>query len=182
MSNNRPPRTTSAQHLDEAADPTEKSKSQRKREMSALQDLAAELLLLPKNRYANLSLNEDLVNALETMHQTRSHEGRRRHMQYIGKLMRHLDENDIAAIHTAIDDWKGIGKAQTILLHRLENWRAELLANDQALTELLHDHPSVDAQALRTTIRNARKEVADNKPPHHFRELYRILKELVNSK
>ena len=53
-----------------------------------------------------------------------------------------------------------------------------MLADDQALTELLNRHPDVDVQHMRTLIRNARKEQAENKPPKAYREIFQILKQL----
>ena len=81
-----------------------------------------------------------------------------------------------------IDSWKGVSKAETAALHALERRRDKLLADDKALTELLAEHPELDAQHLRTLIRNARKEQAENKPPKAYREIFQILKDLQASK
>ena len=53
------------------------------------------------------------------------------------------------------------------------------LADDKALTQLLEEHPHLDVQHLRTLIRNARKEQAENKPPKAYREIFQILKDLA---
>jgi ribosome-associated protein len=71
-----------------------------------------------------------------------------------------------------------MSKAETAALHALERRRDKLLADDKALTDLLGEHPHLDAQQLRTLIRNARKEQAENKPPKAYREIFQILKEL----
>jgi ribosome-associated protein len=63
----------------------------------------------------------------------------------------------------------------------LERLRDDLLANDARLTQLLNEYPNSDLQNLRTLIRNARKEKAENKPPKAFREIFQILKALEAS-
>ena len=84
----------------------------------------------------------------------------------------------MAVIQRTIDSWKGASKAETAALHALERRREKLLADDKALTQLLEEHPHLDVQQLRTLIRNARKEVAESKPPKAYREIFQILKDL----
>jgi ribosome-associated protein len=159
----------------------EKSKSQRKRDMLDLQQLAVRLCELPAARLANLPLTEALADAVNEMQRVRSHEGKRRHLQYLGKLMRTLDEVAIAAISLEIDKMSGQHQACTDELHQLERWRADLLKEDQAITLLLQAYPRADGQRLRTLVRNARAEVAKNSPARNFRELFRMLKQLRNA-
>lgn len=170
-------------HSTESTDlarPHEKSKSQRKRDMLALQQLAVRLCELPSERLSNLPLTEALADALDEMQRVRSHEGKRRHLQYLGKLMRALDDAAITAIGTEIDKFSGQHQACTDELHQLERWREDLLKDDRAITLLLQTYPDTDAQRLRTLVRNARAEVAQDKPARHFRELFRMLKQLRN--
>jgi ribosome-associated protein len=77
-----------------------------------------------------------------------------------------------------IDSWKGASKSETAAMHALEKRRDKLLADDKALTELKEQYPQADVQQLRTLIRNARKEQAENKPPKAYREIFQILKQL----
>ncbi|HTH44686.1 MAG TPA: ribosome biogenesis factor YjgA, partial [Oxalicibacterium sp.] len=120
----------------------------------------------------------DVREAILECQQIKDHEGRRRQLQYVGKKMRTLNEEEIAAIQTVIDSWKGASKSETAALHAVERKRDKLLADDQALTQLLTEHPQLDVQQLRTLIRNARKEQAENKPPKAYREIFQILKSL----
>ena len=60
---------------------------------------------------------------------------------------------------------------------RLEQWRERLIADDAALTEFASEHAGADLQAMRTLIRNARKEIAESKPPRAQRELFRVLRD-----
>lgn len=154
------------------------SKSELKRQMSELQKLGEELVAEPRDRVKRVPMPEDVKDAILMCQTITNHEGRRRQMQFVGKKMRTLDEEELAAIRRTIDSWKGLSKADTAALHALERRRERLLADDNALTVLLSEHPELDVQHLRTLIRNARKEQAENKPPKAFREIYQILKDL----
>jgi ribosome-associated protein len=92
--------------------------------------------------------------------------------------MRALDDAEIAAIEARLEAIKGVNKVEIAKFHHLERLREDLLNNDARLTQLIQDHPGLDLQNLRTLIRNARKEKAENKPPKAFRELFQILKAL----
>src|SRR2546426_10996192 len=136
------------------------SKSQLKREMTALQKLGAELIAEPRDRVKRVPMPEDVRDAILACQQITSHEGRRRQLQYVGKKMRTLDEDELAAIQKTLDSWKGLSKADTAAMHALERRRDKLLSDDTAFTDLLAQHPEIDVQQLRTLIRNARKELA----------------------
>ncbi|MDQ9170297.1 ribosome biogenesis factor YjgA [Oxalobacteraceae bacterium R-40] len=157
------------------------SKSQLKREMTALQKLGEELLAEPKERIKRLPLPEDVRDAILECQTIKSHEGRRRQLQYVGKKMRSLEEEEVAAVQKMLDSWRGASKADTAALHALERRRDKLLKDDDALTALLTEYPQADVQQLRTLIRNARKEQAENKPPKAYREIFQILKELQSA-
>jgi ribosome-associated protein len=154
------------------------SKSQLKREMTALQKLGSELVEEARDRVKRIPMPEDVRDAILECQQIKDHEGRRRQLQYVGKKMRSLNEEEVAVIQATIDSWKGASKSETAALHALERRRDKLLADDEALTLLLSRHPQVDGQHLRTLIRNARKEVSENKPPKAYREIYQLLKSL----
>lgn len=154
------------------------SKSQLKREMTALQKLGEELIAQSRERVKSVPMPEDVREAILECQSIKDHEGRRRQLQFVGKKMRSLEEGEIALIQKSIDSWKGMSKADTAALHALERRRDKLLADDGALTELLADYPQVDVQHLRTLIRNARREQAESKPPKAYREIFQILKQL----
>ncbi|MES2069765.1 MAG: ribosome biogenesis factor YjgA [Pseudomonadota bacterium] len=158
------------------------SKSQLKREMTALQKLGQELVEQPRDRVKRVPMPEDVRDAILECQQIKDHEGRRRQMQYVGKKMRTLDEEEIAAIQKTLDSWKGLSKSDTAAMHALERRREKLLTDSNALTELLEQNPELDVQHLRTLIRNARKEQAENKPPKAYREIFQILKQISAAK
>ena len=157
---------------------TRPSKSQRKRDMTALQKLGQQLVDAPTDRVKRIDLPDNLRAAIDECRGIKSHEGKRRQLQFIGKIMRGLDEADIAVINKAIESWRGQSKAETAAMHALERQREKLLANDAALTSLLAENPQIDVQHLRNLIRNARKEQTENKPPKAYREIFQILKQL----
>jgi len=154
------------------------SKSQLKREMTALQKLGEDLVAESRDRVKRVPMPEDVRDAILECQQIKDHEGRRRQMQYVGKKMRSLEPDEIAAIQRTLDSWKGLSKADTAAMHALERGREKLLADDGALTELMAEHPDLDVQHMRTLIRNARKEQAESKPPKAYREIFQILKQL----
>jgi ribosome-associated protein len=154
------------------------SKSELKRQMTALQKLGAELIAEARDRIKRMPMPEDVREAILECQLITDHEGRRRQLQYVGKKMRSLEEHELAAIQKMLDSWKGASKSETAALHAVERKRDKLLADDNALTVLLEQNPQLEAQHLRTLIRNARKEQAENKPPKAYRELFQILKSL----
>jgi ribosome-associated protein len=154
------------------------SKSELKRQSNDLQKLGEQLVDAPRDRVKKVPMPEDVREAILTCQTISNHEGRRRALQFVGKKMRTLDEEEVAVIQRTIDSWKGASKAETAALHALERRREKLLADDKALTQLLEEHPELDVQQLRTLIRNARKEVAESKPPKAYREIFQILKDL----
>lgn len=155
------------------------SKSELKRQSDALQKLGEQLIEAPRDRVKRVPMPDDLRDAILMCQTITNHEGKRRQVQFVGKLMRSLDEEEVGVIQRTIESWKGTSKAEAAALHALERRRDKLLADDKALTQLLEEHPELDVQHLRTLIRNARKEQADNKPPKAYREIFQILKDLA---
>lgn len=159
------------------------SKSQIKRDMHALLDLGKQLIELPDERLKQLPLAERLYEAIRLAQRTTSREGRRRQTHFVGKLMRDAPADDIRA---QLDVWQNGSREETAAMHRLESLRDQLLTDDAALTALLNAHPDADAQALRATIRAARKEALGNaalqpgqEPQRkHYRALFQALKAL----
>ncbi|MEC5217230.1 ribosome-associated protein [Actimicrobium sp. GrIS 1.19] len=154
------------------------SKSQLKRDMTALQKLGAELVAEARDRVKRVPMPEDVREAILECQLIKDHEGRRRQLQYVGKKMRTLNEEELAAIQRTLDSWRGLSKADTNAMHALERRRDKLLTDEKVLTDLLSQNPELDAQHLRGLIRNARKEQAENKPPKAYRELFQILKQV----
>ena len=153
------------------------SKTRLKQESHALQELGEAVVALPDARLDGLGIAEQLLDAIRTFKKTRTHEGRRRQMQYIGKLMR---VHDVEPIRQAVADMQ-LGRAKdSLALHQAERWRAELIADDAAATKWIAAHPTTDAQQLRSLIRAARKDAAlvpEKRSGRAFRELFQFIKE-----
>lgn len=152
------------------------SKSALKRQAHEQQALGEALAALPEGRLAAIEMPETLRDALREYQRTKSHEGRRRQRQLIGKLMR---QADLAPLQEAVAEAQ-LGRAHDALaLHQAEHWRVELVASDDALTRWLAEHPGTETQQLRTLIRNARKEATLPPEQRHgraWRELFQLIK------
>ena len=109
----------------------------------------------------------------------RSRAAAARQRQYIGKLMRAIDP---APIQAQLDAFKGVSAAENAKLHQAEKWRDKLIADNEALTLFLNQFPDADATHLRQLIRNARDEAVRNKPPRAFREIFRVIREVQQSR
>jgi ribosome-associated protein len=157
------------------------SKTQLKQQSHDLQTLGTQLAALSDDRLAATDMPEALRDALLEFRRTKSHEGRRRQMQYVGKLMRKADE---AVLREAVAE-ATIGSARaTLALHEAERWRAELIADDEALPRWLLKHPDTDTQQLRSLIRAARRTAElppEARQPKSFRELFQFLKPMIAS-
>jgi ribosome-associated protein len=162
--------------------PGKPSKTRRKQTSHDLQDLGEALMELPATRLAKLDLPESLRDAIDELRRVRSHEGRRRHLQYIGKLMRHVDPEPL---REAVAAFRLPSAKETLALHEAERWRARLVSDDNALTVWLREHPETDAQALRSLIRSARKDRAEAeaaaagsepRKSRAWRELFQLVK------
>lgn len=156
------------------------SKTQLKQESHDLQALGEQLAELSDERLSRLDIPDTLRDAIVEYGRTRSHEGRRRQMQYIGKLMRGADEAPLREAVAAAE----LGSAtQALQLHEIERWRAELIADDEAMTRWLQAHPDTDAQQLRSLVRAARRDAAgadvSQRQPRSARELFQFLKPWV---
>jgi len=154
------------------------SKTRRKREMHELQALGVALARLSDSQLEIIEIPEKLLAAVLEAKRIKSHEAKRRQMQYIGRLMRELDP---APIRARLAELEGSSAQATARHRRLESWRSRLLGDDEALTAFAAEYPGADLQALRTLIRNARKEASLGKPPRAYRELFRVLKEIGSS-
>ena len=153
------------------------SKSQLKREMHALQALGETLIAMKPAERARFPLSDDMLRAIEETSRIRSHEGRRRHMQYVGKLIRKEDLTAIQGVFDAIEQEK---EQRDHAFHRLEKWRDRLVdEGDDAVNLFIADYPNADRQALRQLVRNARKEREQGKPPTSSRKLFKHLRDTL---
>jgi ribosome-associated protein len=153
------------------------SKTRLKQASHELQDLGEAVVALPDSRLDGLAISETLLDAIRQYRKTRTHEAKRRQMQYIGKLMR---KNDVEPIRQAVTDMQ-LGRAKdSLALHQAERWRAELVADDDAATRWINEHPTTDVQQLRSLVRAARKDAAlvpEKRSGRAYRELFQFINE-----
>lgn len=158
------------------------SKSQLKRDSHDLQTLGEALATMPKDRLADIGLPESLGDAIDDYRRTKTFEGKRRQMQYIGKLLRGCDAEPIKEAVASFQ----LGHARNALaLHDAERWRAELVASDGALTRWVAEYPQSDVQKMRALIRNARKDATaapENRSGRGFRELFQYVKQVLEGR
>jgi len=178
MRHHHPPHTSEDpdQSDSEGAENLPPSKSQRKRESTALQVMGAELVALSRDQLKKIDLPDNLLLAVRDCQRFTSHGAISRQMQYIGKLMRGIDPAPIQAV---LDEINGVSAAANARQHALERLRVRLLEDEAVLGEIARDHPGTDITHLRQLRRNALKEQEHKKPPRAFREIFRVLRELT---
>ncbi len=153
-----------------------KSRTQVKREAEALQVLGSKLVELSKSQLLKIPMDVKLTEAVHEANNIKHREGLRRHLQYIGKLMR---SNDHEAITEAYERVKGEGQDNAKALQLSELWRDRLIQDPKNIAKFITEFPSDDIQLLRQLVRNAQKEISLQKPPTSSRKLFRFLREAI---
>jgi ribosome-associated protein len=165
----------------------ENSRTELKHESEDLQKLGIRLMELRRDLFERLQLPERLVEAMDEAKRITNFEGKRRQMQYVGKLMRGLEEEQLAAARTALDEQHQGSARESLALHDAERWRDDLIDKEEALEAWITAHPDTDTQQLRALIRQARKERMPSQDetsrglvPRHgraYREIFQLVKE-----
>jgi ribosome-associated protein len=163
------------------------SRTDLKRESTELQKLGESLLTLRADLMQGLPLSEKLQEAIAESKRITNFEGKRRQMQFIGKLMRGLDEETLQAIRDALEVQQKGSASDAMALHEAERWRDDLIARPDALAEWLRAHPETDTQQLRALIRQAHKDVQPDQDAiskglaprqgRAYREIFQLVKE-----
>jgi ribosome-associated protein len=154
----------------------EKSKTQVKRELHALQDLGQRLTTLKLDLLNKLPLTDELRRALAEAPKHTANAAKKRHVQFIGRLMR---DQDTDAILTLLDQLDASTRQYNERFHNLERWRDRLLnGDDDTLEKFVGEYPDADRQHLRQLIRQGQHELAQNKPPAASRKIFKYIREL----
>lgn len=161
----------------------EASKTDLKRESTELQKIGEDLLTLRASLFDKLPLSEKLVDAVIEARRITNFEGKRRQMQFIGKLMRLLDPATLDLVRVAIGEQHSAPAEETATLHEAERWRDRLIADDDAIGGWIETHPGTDIQQLRALVRQARKDIKAGKPGEAPRQgkAYREVFQLVRA-
>jgi len=167
---------TSDTHKDEDQLYDGPSKSQVKRDCHDLVDLGEKIIKLKAEERQSLELPDELEAAVKTALKISSRSGLKRQRQYIGKLLRSLEHEDIEQRVRKIQHRHDTNTAQ---FKRLEKWRDALIDNDkQILNEIIERHPDIDRQHINQLIRAAHQEKTKEKAPASSRKLFKYLRDL----
>ena len=163
------------------------SRTDLKRESTELQKLGEDLLTLRAGLLERLNLPEKLAEAVAEAKRITNFEGKRRQMQFIGKLMRKQEDSTLDAIRAVLEEQRSGSAADALALHQAETWRAQLITDENALDLWLKAYPATDTQQLRALIRQARKDAKPEKPgaaPRHgraYREIFQLVRDQLSS-
>ena len=171
---------------------SEASRTELKRESTELQKLGEDLLTLRADLSKSLDLPEKLSEALADARRITNFEGKRRQMQFVGKLMRQLEPDTLTAVRAALQEQHQGSAKQTLALHQAEQWRDRLIAQDEAFGDWIQQFPGTDTQQLRALIRQARKDapapdkaaVSQGLAPRQgraYREIFQLVREQLGS-
>ncbi len=170
------------------------SRTDRKKDSDDRQELGVELLTLRNDLTERLHtqghMGDQLREALAEARRITNFEGKRRQMQYVGKLMRKLSDESIEAVKDALNEQRMGSTKDTLALHLAESWRDRLMADDSAVQEWMNAYPGTDSQQLRALVRQARKDDATTKADiakgllprqsRSYREIFQLIKEQLN--
>lgn len=149
------------------------SKSKRKRDMIALQKIGETLVELPAAQLSQVPLDSVLREAIIAARTLPSHGAKRRQLQYIGRLMREVE--DVAPIQEAINKFALKSQQGKAKFHQIERWRDKLASGeDDVMQEFLVQFPDADRQQLRQLVRNAKKKGSPD------RVLFQFLKNIID--
>ena len=170
----------SEQKFDEFGDPIEEiiyvSRAELKRDMQELKDMGERLMEMKPSLLDKLPLGDRLRAALDESKRIKSHNARKRHLGFIGKLMQDEDLEPVKELLSRLD---ATSEAFNRRFHQLERWRDRLVSGDnKVLTEYLEQYPEADHQHIRQLVRNAKKEAEQNKAPAAARKLFKYLREV----
>jgi len=168
------------------------SRTDLKRESTELQKLGEALLTLRADLMSRLDLPDKLREAMAEAKRITNFEGKRRQMQFVGKLMRQLPPEVLDAARAALVEQHMPSAHETALLHTAEQWRDRLIADDEAVAQWIKDFPQTDTQQLRALVRQARKDapppdkaaVSQGLAPRQgraYREIFQLVRELLAS-
>jgi ribosome-associated protein len=165
----------------------DQSRTDLKRESTELQKLGEALLTLRADLLERLPLSDKFRDAIADAKRITTFEGKRRQMQFIGKLMRKLEPDEVQAVRTALDEQANGSAAENLALHQAEVWRDRLISQDDAAAQWIEQYPTTDTQQLRALIRQARKDAVPEKPGaavrhgRAYRDIFQLVRETLGA-
>ena len=172
-------------HYDDSSNPAETgeiSRGQRRRAALDVLKLAQTLVELSAAQLDHLPLSDELRDEVLRVQRVTQHIARKRETQFLAKQLRQFDEAELDPLRASLDHDREHARHEMAAMHRVETWRECLIAEgDTALSDFLQQFPHADRQHLRHLARQALAERKSNKPPHAYRELFRVLREIAGT-
>ncbi|HCX83372.1 MAG: ribosome-associated protein [Curvibacter sp. RIFCSPHIGHO2_12_FULL_63_18] len=165
----------------------EPTRTDLKKESTELQKLGEDLLTLRAELMTKLDLPDKLVEGVAEAKRITNFEGKRRQMQFIGKLMRKLEPSKWDEIRAALEEQHMPSAKETLVLHQAEQWRDRLIADDDAVGQWITLSPATDSQNLRALVRQARKDAKPEKPGEAlrhgraYRDIFQLVREALQA-
>ena len=153
------------------------TRTQQRRDALAVLAFASQLAEMPPAKLARANLPEDVLREISNLRRITSHIARKRQLGFLAKVMRRHDDEAFDGARALLGENREQQRKETAALHRLEALRERLLESEEALQELIDQHPAIDRQHLRSLLRQARIERDTHKPPRAYRESCQRLKE-----
>lgn len=148
-----------------------KSKTQLKKEADDIQQFGIEISNLPNHKIKELSLSDEIIEAIIFYKDIKKNSAKRRQAQFLGKLLRDFDLSNVTQ---EMDTLKAFSRLQVKFEHEAELWRDKLINDQSALNEFINEFQP-DLTNLNQTINAARKEFQSDKKSKNYRNLYRII-------
>ena len=148
-----------------------KSKTQLKKEADDKQQFGIEISNLPNERIKELSLSDEIIEAIIFYKEIKKNSAKRRQAQFLGKLLRDFDLSNVTQ---EINTLKAFSRLQVKFEHEAKMWRDKLIDNQAELNEYINEFQP-DLNNLNQTINAARRECQSNKRSKNYRNLYRII-------
>ena len=155
------------------------SRTDLKKHSDHLQLLGEQLLTLRKGLLDKLALPDRLLDAMTEAKRITNFEGKRRQMQFIGKLMRDEEHEEVQAW---VNGETVEQKLKVLHLHAAEQWRDRLIEEPGLLATFIESYPAAARENLNPIIRQAVQERAAKKAPRNFRQLFQIIYRLIEEK
>lgn len=155
------------------------SRGEDRRAALAVLELAARMVEQPMARLMQMPVSDDMLAHIGFCQKITAQIARKRQLQFVAKQMRKEDPETLDSWRALLNFDKADIRREVAETHRIEALRDQLIAGDtDALTRFMAQFPQADSQHIRQLVRNAQFEKAKNKPPHAYRELFRVLREI----
>ncbi len=136
------------------------SRTQKKHYAHSMVDLAHKLAEMKHSILIELPITESIIDAIVASKKIKSNIARKRHFQFIGKL---LLKTDHQAVIDALDSQEKNHEAGLIRQPFLQMWQEKVLEDNDLISSLYETHDHSDIQTLRQLVRAASKENANTK-------------------